>query len=76
MTDKQELEFLHWTGESWLQKVADFIAAKLDPEDVFDEAKLEKWARCQFTIPEELFPVEDLEQWAINNGWTNQEVTA
>ena len=56
--------------------MADFIADKLDPEDVFDEAKLEKWARSTFTVPEELFPVEDLEQWAINNGWTNQEVTA
>ena len=73
MTDKQELDFLHWTGESQLQNVVDFIAAKLDPEDVFDDTKFETWARCTFTVPEELFPVEDLEQWAINNGWTNQD---
>ena len=76
VTDKQLLDFLRYTGDNRLQEAIDWIGDAMEPEDVFSKESLESWARSTFTVPEDLFPVEDLEQWAINNGWTNQEVTA
>lgn len=48
-------------------EVIDFVKEHLDPESVFGEERLNKWAR-QFE-PEEVFEEKALQEWARVNGY-------
>jgi len=48
-------------------EVIEFVKEHLDPEDVFGEEPLTKWAR-KFE-PDEIFEENALQTWAENNGY-------
>jgi hypothetical protein len=47
-----------------------WIKKNLEPEDVFEEAVLEKWAIDYVKV--EAMPVDELEAWAEANGYIKQ----
>jgi hypothetical protein len=54
-------------SKSALENAIEWIRKNLDPDDVFEEDKLLKFAAGY--IPTDVFPEADLIDWAENNGY-------
>lgn len=55
---------------STLDNAISWIAANLDPEDVFDEKKLKGFATNY--DPDDIFEESTLQSWAEENGYTKE----
>ena len=53
-----------------LDDAIDWIKNNLEPDDVFDETTLERWAIDYVKV--EAMPQDELEAWAEANGYTKQ----
>uniref|UniRef100_A0A6M3IR12 Uncharacterized protein n=1 Tax=viral metagenome TaxID=1070528 RepID=A0A6M3IR12_9ZZZZ len=52
--------------------VDDVIADNFEPGDVFPNKTLRTWAK-EYCEPEDIFSSSDLSEWAVNNGFVEEE---
>lgn len=57
-------------NESMFDAIIRFVKGNFDLDDVFDQEDIEKYVTA--TPPEDWYPVEDLEEWAENNGYVKE----
>ncbi len=59
-------------GRHFLEDIVTWVAENMDPEDVFDGATLEAWARGEEYTSEADFGAA-AEIWAKENGWIEED---
>ena len=71
-TTKQDDNFLHdVVGTALLESSISWINDNLEPENVFDNNKLQNWAHDVGIT--EVFTENELSDWALENGFTKDE---
>jgi len=56
-----------------LDNAIDWIVGNLQPDEVFDPSDLRYYVASSYS-PEDVFSVNDLETWAIDNGFVKEIV--
>jgi hypothetical protein len=72
-TAKQDRNFLdEVVGSGLLENAIEWIGQNLEPEQVFDEAKLRSSVQSNST-PGDVFTEKELAEWAEQNGYVQPE---
>lgn len=70
-TQKENDKFCFDIFDSILDKVSDWIAANIAPQEVYEDKDLIDWAKDQ--DPNYIFDEKYLEKWALDNGFVKEE---